>query len=445
MFKKLVSAILIIALALSLCACGGAYDYTYGPVSGGASASDPVVNNGRFIVQKGNYLYYINSFALVNANNEFGEVIEGALMRSDLDGKNITTILPKLIANTSATGLYIIGDRIYFTSPCDEVNAQGVVQSNYLDLLSVKLDGTDCVKHATIGSTAYPVYFMEENGSPYAVYVAHEIMYSIKLDADKPKSEVLSKNYTGFAFCENGFYVSEYEYVSGSEELYDRYTVVSHLSPSGKREQLFTGKVSEDEKYLYIVVDYLEGKLFYEKRDIIVSLEDSFCYRDVNGTTASAETRLFVNCPTAFMITSYPTDGVLATHSSLGLVFADFDGNLKQIKSSTIDSMFNVVGDKLFYFTQSNALYSVYYYDLDELLEDSSITAKQFLSMGEVDGKETFDTIQSQNFAYFSVINGEYYYYSGSQELDWYLWKYNAESGEFTCMSKIAPVSEKAE
>jgi len=49
-----------------------------------------VENNGGVAVKYGNYLYFINGLAGETANNEFGKVVKGAVMRVDLkDGKPV--------------------------------------------------------------------------------------------------------------------------------------------------------------------------------------------------------------------------------------------------------------------------------------------------------------------------------------------------------------------
>ena len=62
--------------ALSLTAC----DYKFTPL-GGNFAEGTVNSNGGFVVEKGEYVYFVNGVQTYTADNTYGTPVKGALMR----------------------------------------------------------------------------------------------------------------------------------------------------------------------------------------------------------------------------------------------------------------------------------------------------------------------------------------------------------------------------
>ena len=409
MLKKVISVLLVVVLALSLCACAKAKEYPYGPVAGGANASDAVENNGSFVVKKGDYIYFINSSEATTADNELGKSTRGALMRAKADGSDVVAVFPKLVANTSGTGLYIFGDTIYFTSPCDETNSKGKVQNSYLDVMSVKLDGTGAKKHATLAATSYQMMFVEEDGVVYAIYVNDGVIYSLKLDGEannKPQS--IASGYTSALFSENGVIMVKSD---------NNVQTVMLVKGSGEVTELFNGN-ENGRKYTYTLVKLENGRLFYRKTDSVVTLEDSLCMRDNNG--AGAEKKLLENYSYSFVTTTYPSEGIIASVTSLGTVFVPFDGGeIKQLRTGTTSSLIKSEGKYLYYGSTSSSVLTLYRYSIDELLEGKGVSV-QFLVLSEEtdeDGKvtTTYDTAYASPFG-AAFVNGKLYYFSNVSE-----------------------------
>ena len=77
--KKIVMASLLAALSvgtLALTACDGEFTPLDGIPQG------EVVSNGGFVVEKGDYVYFINGVETYTSDNTYGNVVKGALMRS---------------------------------------------------------------------------------------------------------------------------------------------------------------------------------------------------------------------------------------------------------------------------------------------------------------------------------------------------------------------------
>ena len=167
--------------ALSLAACG----YQFTPLTGGPGADDAVVSNGGFVVEKGDYIYFINGIETQESDNTYGTPVKGALMRMNksdvLAGKSkdengnptAETVVPSLmVAGDYYSGLYIYGDRIYYATPNNVRNTSGVVETNFLDFKSAKLDGSDIKDHFRISDreSDYRFIQLEKNGPVYVAY-----------------------------------------------------------------------------------------------------------------------------------------------------------------------------------------------------------------------------------------------------------------------------------
>ena len=101
-FKKLTSMIAAAALCATVISFAGCSDNYSTKVPGDDIFEGEVVSNGGFVVEKGNYVYFINGAEEYTASNKYGEVVKGALMRlskSDLASKNYdnaVTVVPML-------------------------------------------------------------------------------------------------------------------------------------------------------------------------------------------------------------------------------------------------------------------------------------------------------------------------------------------------------------
>ena len=183
-FKKFIAvatAALMTAGALSLAACGT--DFV--PPTGAPSAGDAVESNGGFVVGKGDYYYFINGIESYTSDNTYGTPVKGGLYRikkADLAAKNNTAerVIPSIMTSGSYNGgIYIYGDRVYYTTPNvvpDPVS--GVLDSSVLRFSSAKLDGTDIKDYFTVSSNSDEYRFVEVSGTVYVLYVDSNDLYS---------------------------------------------------------------------------------------------------------------------------------------------------------------------------------------------------------------------------------------------------------------------------
>ncbi len=115
--------------------------------------SGTITSNGGFAVQKGNYVYFVNGVESNTANNAYGEVTKGAIMRISTadftahDYDNAQTVVPQIFYTPKYTaGLFIHGDYVYYSTPATDRNSDGDVQNNSLDFKRTKLDGSESMK-----------------------------------------------------------------------------------------------------------------------------------------------------------------------------------------------------------------------------------------------------------------------------------------------------------
>ena len=173
MLKKSLGAILIFVLsAILLAGCGG---YKLPKVAGGPAAADAVESNGGMAVKKGEYLYFINGTSTASADNKYGDAEKGALMRVKLGDELSDRVLiaPKVVLSSyTKGGVWIFGDRIYYTSPSQKRNKNKEILTSYLDFFSCKLDGTDTKEIMTTTSGSNAFVFFETDGVVYINYIA---------------------------------------------------------------------------------------------------------------------------------------------------------------------------------------------------------------------------------------------------------------------------------
>ena len=171
-FSILAACSLLAASAASMAACG----YQFTPLSEGPSASDAVTSQGGFVVQKGDYVYFINGVETYTSDNTYGTPVKGALMRAKMSDikagiNQAETVIPSLmVAADYTSGIYIYGERIYYATPNNMGNTAGQVDNTYLDFRSTALDGSDMQFYFRIADNAALYRFVEVDGTVYVVY-----------------------------------------------------------------------------------------------------------------------------------------------------------------------------------------------------------------------------------------------------------------------------------
>lgn len=193
--KKLTVLLAMATLACSaatLASCAGS-DFT--PPAQADTTSDKVASNGGFLVETGDYVYFINGAAEASADNTYGKVQKGALYRiakSALKAKSYGAaecVVPSLfVAQNYDGGVFIYDNYVYFASPTNEKEKDGTVSTSWLSFKKVKLDGTSSKKEADkylfrLSDNTVSYRFVKgADGVVYCMYVQSSNLYSFNTD-----------------------------------------------------------------------------------------------------------------------------------------------------------------------------------------------------------------------------------------------------------------------
>ena len=185
-FIAIAAAAVMSAGVLSFAACGADEFKTSMPQAG-----DPV-SNGGFVVEQGEYYYFINGIESYTSDNTYGNPVKGALYRIKKDDvKNKTNsaerVIPSLmVAGTYDAGLYIYGDRVYYTTPNDVPDTiSGETDTSYMFFKSAKLDGSDIKSYFTLDSNTVPYRIVSVDGTVYILYVKNNDIFSYNTAKDE--------------------------------------------------------------------------------------------------------------------------------------------------------------------------------------------------------------------------------------------------------------------
>lgn len=180
-----------------ICACVAAVSIFGAAFSSGCSSfkgvdtkdesAANVSSNGGFVVETGDYAYFINGSATYTDDNKYGEVLKGSVQRikkTDLAAHNYTateTVVPSVVySGQYDAGIYIYGDYIYYTTPTTEKDADGNVLNSNLDFKRTKLDGTETTKKYFWQSSSNSVdyRYVQVDGTVYILYALSETLYN---------------------------------------------------------------------------------------------------------------------------------------------------------------------------------------------------------------------------------------------------------------------------
>lgn len=284
--KKILPALLALALAFAaLAGCAGAY--TSSPLGGNLEGE--VSSNGGFAVQKGEYVYFINGIEDYSADNTYGSVEKGALVRiaaADLAAGNyaeIDTVVPLLaVAQDHTSGVYIYGDTVYYATPNVLKNMDGEVDSSYLDFKSSKLDGSKTMREYYVqvsdNTTVYRYVQEPESGDVYLVYVDASATEIHAYNTVTGENRVLVSGYDSYILPE--------EIPNGEQEYTIYYTMP--VATMGRYDAETAAAASEEGyQQLYAVSAFatetpyqVDGKPFTESEAYLAAYTDKDAAED---------------------------------------------------------------------------------------------------------------------------------------------------------------------
>lgn len=229
-FNKQITIILacvMLLFSVALVACDGTPQFEYVTAPGAGS----VTSNGGVAVGYGDYIYYVNGHASdVNAVNKYnGDAKQGDIVRiSKADFEAVVALndddtiasgdlaetISKSVAskveivvpmfyytgnttNTSVNGLFIYGNKLYFTTPNPDLTAGGNSQTNQLSIYNADLDGRNVTKLYTVEVNTAVVMLAEVDNVVYALYDNTDL-FAVNLstlEETKVAEKVTSTNY----------------------------------------------------------------------------------------------------------------------------------------------------------------------------------------------------------------------------------------------------------
>ncbi|MDE6597749.1 MAG: hypothetical protein K2K60_03835 [Clostridia bacterium] len=310
----LVAAVIAAVGLLVVSACSNVYKAK--PLSGENIFTEAKAeSNGGFVVEKGDYIYFINGRETNTADNTFGSVVKGAIMRiskKDLAARNyssVDTVVPLVVYSGNANaGIYIYGDYIYYSTPSTEKNSNGEVLNDRLAFNRTKLDGTDTNKDYFIQhpSNSYEYRYVEVDGVVYLLYVAtSENLYGTSctnlhsLNTQTGVNTLLAYNVSAVTFDSKDvtnprvYYTMKVpDFVSGATSTFSSYnqiyTVTADATTSPrdyKLEDVDGYDASKNPLYVNC------GDLVYDGIGFIDSLEMTNSITQFNGDDAGKVTR----------------------------------------------------------------------------------------------------------------------------------------------------------
>lgn len=266
-------AVAMLGSTVALASCGGNVDYKGDALSAGYVSSAEVSSNGGFAVQKGDYVYFINGMTDATADNTYGSVVKGALMRisasaissGETAGK-AECVVPSLFTmkdknSAYTTGIYIYNDYVYYATPTTDKTMGGEINSSYVDFKRAKIDGSegpmaDYYFRLSTGSVNYRFVTVdgvdENNDGKEDVFCLYESDNALKsYNTDTREEAVLVKGAKGNTFYydmkdlenPNVYYTMDVKYDADTTATYDQLYCVNAAAKVEKVEAA-DGKVS---------------------------------------------------------------------------------------------------------------------------------------------------------------------------------------------------------
>lgn len=397
--KKLIIVAVTLLLALSVVGCSAWK-------SGITDFGGEVKNNGGFAVEKGEYVYFINGTSSNTDDNSFGKVVKGSIARVRISeigssAAKAETVVPKIVYGEyfeDGAGLFIVGDYVYYPTPSDKKNSQGVVKNTDLEFRRTKLDGSDSSIIATVSSLSAPYRFYEKDGKAFlTVYVTvtedgKDVDY-LKTYDEKGKEIFKSKNVASYDFGDFGADYAYYVRTAYNETLKqdESYNEVYRYAFDGSGEALvLNGKGGYPDNAGGIGT---QGATFDIIKNTVKDLYVSITYVDTSVATAT------VYCAIAQTDVKTAKEGdVEAYKLNLGALTVINDGDVNASKIFAASSV---------YVSKSCIIYN----DADYGLVKYDYTVRDTISDGL---SHIFDNDDVKGYTYQYEADGYLYYTDGT-------------------------------
>ena len=225
MKKKLLIVVALVALviisALTLTACN---KFKWDKIDGG-NASAASISNGGYVVEQGDYVYFVNGHVGSVDSNDWGKAYKQSIMRckknadGTYDNSTAVVVVPKSIYyDNQKAGFAIFGNFIYYATPNLEKDKSGTASTTHTDFMRTSLDGTITQRIATLNSRSNDFIFTPER---ILYYTNNTINYIDFSKMSTKKSTNNGKGATSGVLAENVssyFWGYDAEYTVGQGE-----------------------------------------------------------------------------------------------------------------------------------------------------------------------------------------------------------------------------------
>ncbi len=381
MVKKLLKTIALVsltaALALSAVACGAAW-------TSSVTLTEPgnVLQNGGFVAETDNYVYFINGEETYTENNKLGTPVKGALMVAEksklADGSaEAQMVVPKLFAAGDVNaGVYIYGDKVYYVTPSVKKDTSGNAATEYLDVCSSTLDGKTHTTYTTVKGNSTNYRFVQVGDSVHFVYYNSEETSLVDYNVTSKTETVIEDEVSAATFVANGALSSAavlYTVVPKNENTNqtESYNVLYGYMPSDNAEtnkgvEIASGAGTPDATY---AVTFTVGEYAFFTRTRTIQSEEVTTYgakvsdlmtskteKAVEykyNSSAVASTSVFSDLETA-----YAVDGDYIVKYS-----TDEDGKVFNLKETVakvgVTKLLFVNGNDMYYISSASELAKV--------------------------------------------------------------------------------------
>ncbi|MBP5466547.1 MAG: hypothetical protein J6Y43_03180 [Clostridia bacterium] len=266
-------------------------------------------NNGSFVAETANYVYYINGIGDAEEDNTFGMPIRGALMAADKsDFTKKCVVVPKLfVAEDYKAGVYIFGDYVYYGSPSVNKNSSGEIAKDELFFSRTKLDGTVTDNYFSVSGLDTEYRIVKTGDDVYIVYYDSAASALKVYNTTNRKAEIICKT----DVKAEARSLSEYKFVDNSDAnnavLLYTVTVYSEAYNAKDAENSSYSRptYSYNELYVYKAGDVTEGeckgvKVFDgntvpAKTYSVVRLSNELVFFKTTEATATSEAKYYAS------------------------------------------------------------------------------------------------------------------------------------------------------
>lgn len=454
-------------------ACDGVYK---GDALEGDIFKGEPVSNGGFAVEKGDYIYYINGKQSNTADNTFGKVETGAIMRISTDDikarnyANTQTVVPEIVHSGNYNGgLFIYGDYVYYSTPSTEKNSDGEIQNSTVLFKRAKLDGTEVMKGYYAKYTDNTVQYRFVEGKDkvvYLLYVAtNENLYGTaytnlhSVNTQTGTDTVLAYNVGNVIFdskdVENPrvYYtmnVTDFRYSTTAEESYNQiYTVTADATTPNEYDFSDVKDYDAEKDPLYINC----GQLVY---DGIGKIQGDLSLTQFNADELKdGENLALLNRdPYKYTLTKYENGMLFYTRpisstDSTAILFAESEdkllsadhkpatGALKNEQSLVMNAA-NV--SSYDFIIEEKEVKGAFISDTNGLIKAGVVGGKLLTDVNKTENKENIFYLDKSGTPTILFKQGNYIYYSIDKVGNGLCIKRVDYSGNYTDYNKMSPV-----